>query len=182
MTTRERLVAFTALTLQRKGYYGTGIREILVGTSVPKGSLYHHFPTGKEGLVGESLAYYGQQLLTAYKSCLKKKSAAKGLRAIISMRTNQLIASNFLEADPLALCAMELGESHPPLVRICRDQYDQAISLIQKFLTKRKISAPDTRANRFFMALKGAELLAQMQRSTDPMDLLSDQIRLLLKD
>lgn len=50
LTTPERLIRAAALHFRGKGYGGTGLSEILREAGVPKGSLYHHFPGGKEDL------------------------------------------------------------------------------------------------------------------------------------
>jgi TetR/AcrR family transcriptional regulator, lmrAB and yxaGH operons repressor len=49
-TTRDRLVQTATRLFRQRGYEGTGLSEILTEAGVPKGSLYHHFPTGKADL------------------------------------------------------------------------------------------------------------------------------------
>ena len=49
-TTPERLIAAASTLFRDKGYAATGLSEILAAAGVPKGSLYHHFPGGKEDL------------------------------------------------------------------------------------------------------------------------------------
>src|SRR5271155_3224823 len=48
--TRERILRSALLLFQGKGYHATGLAEILERAQAPKGSLYHHFPGGKEAL------------------------------------------------------------------------------------------------------------------------------------
>jgi TetR/AcrR family transcriptional repressor of lmrAB and yxaGH operons len=50
ITTRDRLIQTSALLFRKKGFHGVGIAEILAATGLPKGSLYHHFPNGKQDL------------------------------------------------------------------------------------------------------------------------------------
>ena len=47
-STRERLLAAAIRLFQSRGYDATGVADILVAARAPKGSLYHHFPRGKE--------------------------------------------------------------------------------------------------------------------------------------
>ena len=51
MKPRERLIQATAELLQTQGYRNTGLNQILQHSQVPKGSLYHYFPGGKDALV-----------------------------------------------------------------------------------------------------------------------------------
>mgnify|MGYP000521156816 CR=1 FL=1 len=55
--TRPRLIAAALRLMQCHGYCGVGLAAILKVADVPKGSLYHHFPKGKEGLAVAAIAY-----------------------------------------------------------------------------------------------------------------------------
>jgi TetR/AcrR family transcriptional repressor of lmrAB and yxaGH operons len=47
---RAALVDTAALLFRRQGYAATGVNQILDGANVKAGSLYHHFPSGKQEL------------------------------------------------------------------------------------------------------------------------------------
>lgn len=49
-TTRTRLIDAALLLFRRHGYHGVGVSEILAQSGISKGSLYHHFPEGKQEL------------------------------------------------------------------------------------------------------------------------------------
>ncbi|MBE1118778.1 helix-turn-helix transcriptional regulator, partial [Escherichia coli] len=40
----ERIVHATASLLASRGYFGTGLSDIIARAEAPKGSLYHYFP------------------------------------------------------------------------------------------------------------------------------------------
>ena len=56
-STRARLIAAALRLMQCHGYCGVGLAAILEVADAPKGSLYHHFPEGKEGLAVAAIAY-----------------------------------------------------------------------------------------------------------------------------
>ena len=47
---RAALVDTAALLFRRQGYAATGVNQILETADVKAGSLYHHFPDGKQEL------------------------------------------------------------------------------------------------------------------------------------
>lgn len=61
-TARERLIAAAVRLFQSRGYAATGLSEILVAASCAKGSLYHHFPGGKEALACAAVAVIGTEV------------------------------------------------------------------------------------------------------------------------
>src|ERR1051326_426676 len=58
--TRDRILSATADLLRRKGYNGTGLKEIVKASEAPFGSIYHHFPGGKEELGAEAIRLAGR--------------------------------------------------------------------------------------------------------------------------
>src|SRR5947207_14909068 len=51
--TRTRMIEATALLIRQRGYHGTSLNDILSASGAPRGSLYFHFPGGKDQLVVE---------------------------------------------------------------------------------------------------------------------------------
>src|SRR5580704_19707288 len=58
-STRQRIVDTSAELLRRQGYVATGVKQIVTEAQAPFGSLYHHFPGGKEQLGAEAIRTSG---------------------------------------------------------------------------------------------------------------------------
>jgi TetR/AcrR family transcriptional regulator, lmrAB and yxaGH operons repressor len=106
--TRERLVTAMSRALQRRGYHGVGLAELLAEAEAPKGVLYHHFPGGKQ-----QLAVAAIEAIAAHISASLERLVASGadplpmLEGWLAMAEQQLVKSGFERGCPLATVALE---------------------------------------------------------------------------
>src|SRR5690349_23709876 len=54
---RDRMIQSAALLFREHGYSGTGFRDVIEHSGAPRGSIYHHFPGGKEQLAAETVTW-----------------------------------------------------------------------------------------------------------------------------
>ena len=57
--TRDRMIRGAALLLAQRGLQETSFSEVLELTGAPRGSIYHHFPEGKDQLVAAAVDVAG---------------------------------------------------------------------------------------------------------------------------
>lgn len=60
--TKEKFIETASRLFEVKGYNATGLNEILAESGAPKGSLYYHFPQGKEQLALEAINSAGEKI------------------------------------------------------------------------------------------------------------------------
>ncbi|MEV4899042.1 TetR/AcrR family transcriptional regulator, partial [Nonomuraea sp. NPDC055795] len=60
--TRERLLDATQDLVEAAGYSGAGLNQVIALSGAPRGSLYFHFPGGKDQLVAESVRRAGRHI------------------------------------------------------------------------------------------------------------------------
>ena len=65
---RDRMVVGAAQLLSRAGLAEASFRNVVAHTGAPRGSIYHHFPGGKDELVAASMEWVGGRLLRAMRS------------------------------------------------------------------------------------------------------------------
>jgi TetR/AcrR family transcriptional regulator, lmrAB and yxaGH operons repressor len=66
---RERMVASAVVLLAKRGFQGASFAEVLAHSGAPRGSIYHHFPEGKEQLIAAAVDAAGAravELLDAF--------------------------------------------------------------------------------------------------------------------
>jgi AcrR family transcriptional regulator len=61
--TRERMVEGAARLLAEHGTQGTSFADVIAHTGAPRGSIYHHFPEGKDQLIGEAVDLAGRRAI-----------------------------------------------------------------------------------------------------------------------
>src|SRR6478735_1017848 len=59
---RAALIDAAALLFRRQGYAATGVNQILEAADVKAGSLYHHFPNGKQQLAAAVVESAGGEI------------------------------------------------------------------------------------------------------------------------
>ena len=64
-TTKQRMVEGAALLLAKHGLQATSFTDVLELTGAPRGSVYHHFPDGKDQLVASAVELAGERALSA---------------------------------------------------------------------------------------------------------------------
>lgn len=108
MTTRERLLAAMAEALQRRGFHGIGLNELLQQAEAPKGVLYHHFPGGKTALAVAAIEATVERICQNLDQLLgSQNDPLDGLRLWIARAERKLEESHFESGCPLATVALE---------------------------------------------------------------------------
>ena len=115
-SSRERLLDAAVDLLQRQGYHGTGLNELLERSGAPRGSLYHYFPGGKEQIGAEAIARAGEQVAAAVAHLVRAKpSPADAVEALAGLLAAGLEASSFERGCPVATTALEVTPRSEPI-------------------------------------------------------------------
>src|ERR1700747_1849373 len=110
LDSREKTVRAAATLLRRHGYNGTALSDILAVAGSPRGSLYFHFPKGKEEIAVAALTFAGDSVPQAIANAAKtSKSAEEFLTRIARGMAADLERSDFKEGCPIAPTALEVS-------------------------------------------------------------------------
>lgn len=61
---RPRMIDAAVRLLATRGYQATSFSEVLALSGAPRGSIYHHFPDGKDQLIAAALTQQGNRVTT----------------------------------------------------------------------------------------------------------------------
>ena len=180
---RQRLLASADRLLRRNGYAGTPLSAIAAEGRAPMGSVYFHFPGGKEQLAAEAMWYGSQGVLAGLKRALEGTAdPAKGLAQCAKAWADDLERSNWKDGCPVAATALQVSTTSEPLRLASADIMASWAALIADYLqrsgcTKKEASVA---AELVLALLEGAELLARIHRDRTPLDRAAAAMRSLL--
>jgi TetR/AcrR family transcriptional repressor of lmrAB and yxaGH operons len=181
--TRQRMIEAAASLIEDQGYHATGLNQILERSQTPRGSLYFHFPGGKEALCAAAITWRAAELEATLTHALDQApSAQAAMLFIIDSLASRLQASAWTKGCPVATVALEASDEVPAL----RDAAAHAYASWQAHIAARLVrdgqphDLAAQQAELMLAALEGALLLARVQQRRDPLDRLANMVPLLL--
>lgn len=172
---RDRMVDGAMVLLARRGLQATSFSEVLSATGAPRGSLYHHFPDGKDQLVAAAVDRAGVVLVDAMEGVAGGSAEAVVERFLavwrIVLTRSQCEAGCAVLAVTVATDSAELLSHATAVFRAWRER-------LADMLRQGGLSADAAR--RFAMMLiasaEGAVVLSRADQSLDPFEAVARQL------
>jgi TetR/AcrR family transcriptional repressor of lmrAB and yxaGH operons len=183
-SSRERLLDAAVDLLQRQGYHGTGLNELLERSGAPRGSLYHYFPGGKEQIGAEAIARAGDQVAAAVGHLLRAKpSVADAVEALAGLLAAGLEASEFERGCPVATTALEVTPRSEPIRAAVQAGFECWVAPLRERLLDTGFGRDEAgrRADLTIAALEGALVLARARQNADVLREAGRQLRPFLQ-
>ncbi|MFI6428768.1 TetR/AcrR family transcriptional regulator [Rhodococcus oryzae] len=181
--TRAQVLATARILFSRQGYHATGINQVLAEADAPKGSLYFHFPGGKEELAAEAVGLGANELGQVIDAVIEDSpDPAAAIRTMAELLASRLEASDFLDGCPIATVALDASSDSAAVRDACCAGYDQWLTSIANYLARFGMSV-DTASELALVALsslEGALLLARTQRDATPVRRVADRVATLV--
>ena len=168
--TRDRIIDASAELLRRQGYAGTGVKQIVAAARAPFGSIYHHFPGGKEELgaaaIRRSGALYELLIPAVFDPAPDLVSA---VRLFFEGAAAHLEDSEYEDACPIATVALEVSSTSDTMREACAEVFESWIAAGLPRFTAEGLDEATSRELVIGMiaALEGAFVLARAAQSTE---------------
>ena len=176
---KAKMIERTAILLAQKGLQGTSFSEVLEASGAPRGSLYHHFPGGKDELVLAAVNAAGQRAAGAL-AAMQGKPAGEVAETFIALWRDILIKGHF--SAGCAVVAVTVAADQKDLLAATASAFQSWQNLLTDLFVSggiQKSRAPGL-ATTLISACEGAVILSRAQKSLEPFDLVAaEQINMI---
>jgi AcrR family transcriptional regulator len=182
--TRTRILETSAALFQRQGYNATGVKQIVTEAQAPFGSVYHHFPGGKEEIGASAVRISGklyEQLIPAVFD--NAPDLPTGVRWFFAGAAAHLVETDYVDACPIATVTLETASVSELMREACAAVFDSWIDAGAAMQAEAGLSASEARRLTIAMiaALEGAFVLARAQRSIEPLEVAGEMVALAVE-
>jgi TetR/AcrR family transcriptional regulator, lmrAB and yxaGH operons repressor len=169
------MIEGAAQLLSRRGLQATSFSEVLAHTAAPRGSVYHHFPGGKDEMVRAAL-----DLVSAKMAQVMERRAGAPAEEItdlfLRVWRSILVTSRF-EAG-CAVLAVTVAAESPELLDHAAGIFRTWRGRLAEILERGGLAPIDAArfAATLIAASEGAVVLSRGEKSLEPFDLVAAQL------
>jgi AcrR family transcriptional regulator len=172
------MIRSTALLVRERGARATSLDAVLEHSGAPRGSLYHHFPGGREQLLGEATDFAGE-----YVAGRLEREAGGGpldaLDALFEEYRANLISSDFRAGCPIVAVAVESSAEGPDLREHVVRAFDRWRQILIAQLTAAGLDTERSEqlAMLVISGFEGALILSRAYREVGPLQRIHAELR-----
>jgi TetR/AcrR family transcriptional repressor of lmrAB and yxaGH operons len=183
--TRTRIIETTARLLQHRGYHGTALSDILAASAAPRGSLYFHFPGGKDQLVVEATRLAVEQTSNYLRGMIASADGpAEVVRAFFEGAAALLVETDHAFGCPVAPVILDAPDALPELQEICRQAFEEWVGLFREAFIAAGIPAERSAALAVLVeaAMEGLLLISRAYRDTSAMGTVAAELAAIVAE
>src|SRR4030088_2412101 len=181
---KGKTLAAAAKLFRQQGYHGTALHDILAAGGSPRGSLYFHFPKGKEEIGEAALTLAGEAVRQAIaKAAEASDNVEIFLTRVVRGMAADLQRAGLKEGCPIATTALETSAQSEVLSAATRNAFQKWELEIKRGLFRFGMPAGDSdlAATMVLSQLEGALLLPRPYRNLEPLRRAEQAVKLLVR-
>ncbi|MDX3658984.1 TetR/AcrR family transcriptional regulator [Streptomyces sp. ID05-26A] len=181
--TKQRMLDSAVLLLRERGAAGVTVDAVLAHSGAPRGSVYHHFPGGRNEMVLGAVRLAGDYIDTMVSEAAAEGDVRQLLERLVAFWKRSLTKTDFRAGCPAAAMAMDGRDTVPDAVDVVREIFARWQGSIAEALSRNGVEA--ARAQRLatlvVSAVEGAIILCRAHRDLGPLDDVLAEIAPLLE-
>jgi TetR/AcrR family transcriptional repressor of lmrAB and yxaGH operons len=166
------MVRSAATLMRERGIHGVGLREIVVHSGGPRGSLGRFFPGGKTQLMTEAIDVVIAEVSDEVNEAIAEaKTFPEAIGAIVAPWRRLLIDHDFTLGCPMAATVVDTADNDALRVHVEElfGKWRASVTAVYLSFGDSPARAED-QATVLLAALEGALIFARARRSTEPLD------------
>jgi TetR/AcrR family transcriptional regulator, lmrAB and yxaGH operons repressor len=176
---KERMIAAARRLFREHGYLGTALSDVVTESAAPRGSIYFHFPGGKEELASEvTLLHASDRIADINRAAATTTTAAQLIEVFMGRERDDLVSSNYREGCAVAPIVIESTPASDVLSDAARRAFQDLITTLAARFTEKGL--PHKRAvqlaTNVWTSVEGALILSRVLHSPEPFDLAIAQL------
>jgi TetR/AcrR family transcriptional repressor of lmrAB and yxaGH operons len=175
---RQRMIQSAAMVMRERGVDATSFSEVIARSGAPRGSIYHHFPGGKEELIEEATRWAGRFITSWQSNVLDSSGPIAAVDAAASLWKQLLLDSDFTGGCPIVAATVSSDA-----VRAAKEAAAEAFRSWQRPIADALVAEglaagrAEALATMFVGAFEGAVILARAERSVRPVEQVRSELR-----
>lgn len=180
--TRDKMLVSAAQVMRECGAAGVTIDSVLARSGTPRGSVYYHFPDGRNQILTEALRYAGDSITGVIDEAAERGARAL-LREFVDLWERLLTEGGFTAGCPVAAAALGSADDELGLKVAAGDILDRWCAAMTRAFIADGFDEKDAAslAVTSIAALEGAIMLCRSTRSAAPLREVGDQLEFLAK-
>ena len=181
--TRDRLVSTTGRLLRRQGYAATGLNQVMAEADAPKGSMYFHFPGGKEELAAAAVDRFADSVTRKLAEGLQRgPTVADAIAGFFDAYVTYMERTGYRDGCAVATVALDEASTHELLGAAAGRALRSWVDVVAAALVAE--GRPDEEAHGLatviIATIEGTIVMSKGERSTEPFVAARDTIGRLL--
>ncbi|MQY27631.1 putative HTH-type transcriptional regulator YxaF [Nocardia sp. RB56] len=167
--------------LARHGYHGFGLKKLSEAAGLPYGSIYHHFPGGKEEIAIAAIT--GTGVLSGRMIAAAPREVFATTAALFEFMAGKLGVSDFAEGCPVGTPALDGGSDVAAVRAACVAAFEVMERAYASLLADLGVDADRARevATTVVAAYEGATILARVRQSDAPLRTVAEGMERLIR-
>jgi AcrR family transcriptional regulator len=173
---RMAMVRAATRLFQERGYAATSFHDVIARSGAPRGSIYHHFPGGKEQLAAEALQWYAERMRA--KLAQSPQDALEAIESYLEATRESLRRSDFRAGCPVAAVALDLSPQDEKLHAVIAAAVQDWQTVLVAAFERAGAGADKARRLSTFViaAIEGALIVSRIERSLRPVDDIAEEL------
>ena len=184
MDTKSLIIEIATNLFQKKGYLGVGLNEILKECNISKGSLYHHFPNGKEQLLIACLHSLNTIITSDMKEIFQQHPTTQlATQTMIEKLAYQFDQDGMITGYTFSSIVSEMGSLSEPVRNTCALSFTKIQDIYSNKLVEDGFSTETAQSLALMMTatIEGGIMLCLTKNTSEPLRTISKGLPLLLK-